>query len=111
MSIIIKTEKIIVQGEQRRKIKSYSLLAKQALPKIYFLHDVNYCFLDTDTELGIHLAGKGETKYYSAGMYMQEADFHSLLASIKICGNRLQEINTRLKKENEGWHGEETFVI
>ena len=65
MSIIIKTEKIIVRGEQLREIKSLSLLTKLALPKIYFEGDVNYCFLDEDNEMGIHPAGKG-TKYYLA---------------------------------------------
>jgi hypothetical protein len=35
----------------------------------------------------------------------------SKLAIIRRCGNRLQKINAQLAKKNEGWHGEETFVI
>lgn len=110
MSMKIKTEKIIVRGEQLREIKSYGLLKKDELPEIYFEDNVNYCFMDTDGELGFHSARKG-TKYYSPGERLQEVAFQLLLSEIKICRTRLQKINARLAKENADWHGEETFVI
>lgn len=53
MSMKIKTEKIIVRGEQRRKIKSYALLKKDELPLNYFDGGEGYCYLDTDGELAV----------------------------------------------------------
>lgn len=112
MSITIKAEKIIVRGKRLVEIKSLSLLTRSELPVVYFKNDVDYCFLDNDGDMGVHPAGKGkDTTYYKVRMHMEEADFNSLLAEIKICGTRLQIINARLAKENADWHGKETFII
>ena len=50
-------------------------------------------------------------------MYLREGDliiediFQIILENIRKCGNRLHSITERLKKEAEGWKGEETIII
>ena len=116
MSIIIKTEKIIVRGEQKRRITSVSALRKEELPSEYTEGESVYFFTDdidlhNSNEIGGNYFLTSKTTGAGKESILSEAEFHRRLEIVKRCGNRLQEINARLKKENEGWHGEETFVI
>lgn len=108
MSIRIETEKIVVRGEQMRKIEKIDLLEKNELPALYTdgesVHqDGDYIAYRTEDGMEYYFLGQGKT-------YTKDALLEKLKI-IKRCGNRLMEINKALTKANANWHGKETVVI
>ena len=115
MSITIKTERIIVRGEQKRKIIGFSLLGVNDLPKEYA--NGEYVARYDKNRIAYRKPDKTKTNHGSSCDYIRINEILSdeflqqALKNIRRCGNRLQEINARLAKENVDWHGEETIII
>lgn len=116
MRIKIKAEKIIVRGEQKRKITEIKALSYAELPAEYTAHKTEYISL-AEKDLNYRNPDKTQTSHVQSKGYLrineiiEEATFQECLKNIRRCGHRLQEINARLKKENVNWHEKETFVI
>ena len=109
--ITIKTEKIVVRCEQKRKITGIDLLEKDDLPTEYTEGE---CVWQDDGDLDLNKSTGKENYYLSCKNSLNiisDKELQKRLATIRRCGTRLQEINARLAKENADWHGEETFVI
>ena len=59
----------------------------------------------------------GSTNYYKTakkikvGELYEPCEFEEIIKLMRTCGNKLAEINKKLKKENENWKGEEVFGI
>lgn len=106
-SLTIKTRKSIVRGVKYREIIGFQSYKMDELPKEYtdgrsvYIHpDYNETTLYCNHSNNIRI-----------GQKIHEDDFAALLESLRECGERLTEINKRLKTENAGWEGEETFII
>ena len=99
----IKVEKILVAGEKKLKFISCSGWIVN-LPKKY-LEEKCYVSIFDKTHI-VLIEGYSKNHIYS-GELMSRKD----IEFIRKCGKRLGEINKQLKKENEKWHGEITYVI
>lgn len=115
MSIKISTEKIVVRGKQLRKITGIELLEEKHLPEEYtdsgeFMSAYNngISYQHPDQTKTTHTQ---TTNYLRVGETLSDESLQHCLENIRRCGNRLQKINARLKKENANWHGTEIFVI
>jgi len=109
MSIKIETEQVLIRGEKRIKVIKIEALTEEALPFAYvngseFVYRYN-------SGLFYKWDGKTYNLLFKDDLYTED-EIKNQLETIKRCGNILQEINARLKKENEGWEGKgKTYII
>jgi len=54
---------------------------------------------------------KRTTKKVVVGEICEQREFEEIINWMRVCGNRLDKINERLKEENKNWKGEEVFEI
>lgn len=109
--IRIETEKRVVKGIASRKIERLEALKREQLPSEYLAGGESLwlakggalCHLAKGQ--GISFAILAETEIIS------EEDFQVALATIRRCGERLMEINMRVKALQDTWQGRETFLI
>jgi len=106
--IKIKTEKVVEKGIAKRKILAIEgVIPYDELPNEY-LQTHPYAFLQHYTDGQILLRGCGCANISDT---MEEVEFQKSLNGLKICGERLHEINQKIKALKETWNGEETFII
>ena len=116
MSIEIKIKMIVIKGEQKIKILKIKALPKDDLPARYLEGECVFSNADgrrlaykhADDNLGESFEN---SEFLIEGEILSKKTFTLCFNLIEDCGARLQKINAELKKENAGWHGEETFVI
>lgn len=103
--IKIETEKVIVDDKKFRRILRIEMLIAQQLPKEY-ISNAPYVVLFNGCVVAKER--NSETSYYmlSIGALIPEEHYQQALKLIKLCGNRLQEINKR-----RSWGGTETITI
>jgi len=109
------TEKILLRGAKARKIISFEgCLKNDKLPQKYLDYyprlETTYSSNHQCIQWNIYF-GESYPWYFRKGDIIEEDLFQKILINIRECGNRLHSINERLKKENEGWKGEETIII
>ncbi len=99
MSIKIKTTKIVDKdGTEGRTIDSIEgVLSFEQLPGEY----IDFRNLPS---------GWGGCDMY-IGKFISEKTFQENLKSIKLCGDKLHEINQKIAERRKNWVGEETFII
>lgn len=111
------TEKLVVQGEKKRKILGWAgLMKEENMPKEYlegtprFLQDRHGSIvIDADVT-----APNG--KRYNWGIFrkdqiVDEEWFQFNLQLMKEAGDRLHQLRQKEQKLKETWKGDETFVI
>jgi len=109
MSIKIRTEKIVEKGIAKRKILAIEgVIPYDELPTEY-LQASPYAFLQQYTDRQILIMGVVGCADISDTM--EEVEFQKSLNGLKVCGERLHEINQKIKALKETWNGEETFII
>ena len=105
MSIKIETRKEVNgNGLAGRRILSVEALGWDALPSLY-LDQKQACW-----KSGSELRGK-EGMFLWPDRFLAETDFQEILERVKVAGNLLRDVNTKLTSLREEWNGEETFVI
>lgn len=107
--IEIKTEKVVIRGEQRRKIISVFALTEKELPQEY-TKEGERVFLETNCNTRYLRIEHTYDNVYEGGTY-PEHTFNKFLDIIRKAGDRLRDINKKLAEANKDWHGEETFLI
>ena len=113
MSIKIKTEKKIIRGEKFYKIVGVKALQKEELPKKYteLLGSVCLKIYKNDDEWLWVRDSTGLSMLVRKGDLVPSEKMEKITDTCKKAGVLLRKINLELKVENEGWEGEETFVI
>ena len=109
MSIKIKTEKVVEKGIAKRKILAIEgVIPYDELPTEY-LQAYPYAYLQQYTDRQILLIGGARCA--DIRDTMEEVAFQESLNGLKTCGEKLHEINQKIKALKETWNGEETFII
>lgn len=105
--ITITTEKLVYKGERFRKIvKVEGCLTEDELP-IEYLSKGKYIKPCKDGE-GIICFSEVDLR---SGTRVSEEEFRKSVSEIKECGQRLHDINTRIKELEESWKGMEVIII
>ncbi len=107
--IMIKTEKVVVRGIAKRKIVDLDALEYNKLPEEYTNGEPRFNFYENSGKKTFGACGCGGDIH--GGSIYTEADFQIKLDGIRKAGERLAEINKRVKELKKTWHGEETFII
>ena len=113
MSIEIRIKKEVTMGEKFCKIVSIKALRKEELPKRY-TEMKGSVYLTTYKNGGEWLWVKDST---GASLLTKKWDWISpermeeVLSTCKKAGLLLRKIYLELEVENEGWEGEETYII
>ena len=113
MSMRIYTEKCVIRGEKYRKILGFEGVLKEAeLPKEY---TISYPRVVLESFCGEEYLAivdeKGRRCVMYSDHYYKEDEFQEMLTAIEKAGERLYEINKKVKELEEVWKGEETFII
>lgn len=111
--IKIETEKVVVRGVQRRRIKKIEALSEQELP-LEYVQGLPFVRFGNDGQslLMRDLMGAGNnTMWMNLNELWDEEVFQKWLEVIKASGQRLKEINKKLEERNRDWKGVETFII
>ena len=132
MSIKFEIEKIIRFGEQWVKINSCEMLSNSELPNEYKFGGGSAIYKDAEGDLRIKNTEKDFCFYLLPGLshtyqvkhaekmdfinprkhgLMKKADLELLVQHCKNSGQRLREINKRLREENKNWKGTSTIEI
>lgn len=104
--IEVKTEKVLFRGVQSRKILKVSAAMFDELPKEYIELAPYAWYRPVDNSIMMSTGN-----FIFEGQSLEEKEFREVLSFLKEAGNHLREVNMRLKKQNENWKGEETFII
>ena len=103
-------KKILYRGEQRLKfigfkdVKDFHCLPMEytsAYPKMYKNSETHLFIAKQD----------GDSINLDVGDEILKEQFNKIMSLICECGDRLHEINEKLKKQNENWKGEFNVVI
>ena len=107
----IKTVKIIpADGVESRKIISFEgVLELSALPERYRLE--NPCFFKEAYEEVIILLDFNTREEITPGKIIPESKFQQMVSTMRECGNRLHEVNEKIRERRREWHGEEIIEI
>lgn len=113
MSMKIYTEKIVLRGEKYRKVLGFEgVLEKDKLPKEY---TISYPRVVLETFCGekylVILDEKGRRYSMYSDRHYKEDEFQEMLKAMEKAGEKLYEINKKVKELEEVWRGEETFII
>ncbi len=101
--IKIQTRKVVEQGIAKREILFVDALKQYELPQEYLTGDNVYL---NGSELHI-----SSCENLVLSRIIPETEFQKKLTVIRAAGNRLHEINKKVKKLKEEWKGEETIII
>jgi hypothetical protein len=116
MKIKIETEKTVVRGVPHRKIiKTEGVLKYDELPREYVEQGKLHCY---GSELCFYPPGTiqivmedNNERYLKVSSIIDEKEFQEKLLLISKAGERLHEINKKVKILTEAWRGTETFVV
>lgn len=112
MAIIIETKKTHNRGVKGRDILNIKALKKSELPKEYVQPGQSYCHLEESPfETTLTISDNGIMTFMSTGSFYDEKEFQEKIRAIYECGERLKAINDRIRKEQETWCVEETYII
>ncbi len=132
MSIKLEIEKVVRFGEHWVKIISYEMMGNLDLPNEYKFGDGPAIYKDAEGDLRIKKTNKDfvfhllpgtvhsykvqsaeKSNYINPRKHglMKKEDFELLVQHCKRCGQRLHEINKRLREENKKWKGTSTIEI
>jgi len=113
MSIKIKAEKELAMGEKLYRIVSIDALKENELPKRY-TKALGAVYLTTykkgDEWLWVRNS-TGASLLTKKGKFISPEKMEEVLNTCKEAGILLRKVYLELEVENEGWEGEETFVI
>lgn len=109
MTIRIHTKKEVIRGNQRRRIIKIEALSEQELP-VEYVQGFPFARLGHD-RTSLLIRDGNTTMWMNFDELWDEEVFQKWLGVVKDSGQRLKEINLKLKKANENWHGEEIFVV
>ncbi len=106
MTMKIKTRKTVEDGKMGRRIMEFGrILNREQIPSEYEKGECIYLSNDKKSLIFSNLFNLELNRFYN------ESDFQEHIQFMNKVGNRLHEINQRIKKLKETWNGEETFVI
>lgn len=95
-------------GEKGYIVKSFDLLSENKLPSMYLNAKPN-CY-KTTWPTRIILDGE-KWKEIKVGDFLTVEELQDVIAFLRVCGNRLREVNKKLEKMREEWNGIERFEI
>lgn len=105
----IKTEKVVIDGEPKRKLLGFEFLKTRELPLIY-LTGTPRCYL-TDMDSLVIITREDHIRMYTIGDIVEEITFQEIIIVLRNSADRLKKIKKQLTKECVGWKGEETITI
>lgn len=113
MSMKLYTEKCVIRGEKYRKILGFEgVLEKNKLPKEYTQGYPRVVLESFCGEKYLSVVDeKGRRTVMYSDHYYEENEFQEMITAIEKAGERLYEINKKVKELEEVWRGEETFII
>ncbi len=110
VELFLRTKKVVYKGEKGRKILAYSCYGVDDLPYEYF-DKFPYCVV-VDGELGVVVSNNNDDNIkIVVGDIIPEDVFQDMIKTIKHCGEKLHNINQRIKTLKAEWKGEEEFKI
>ena len=130
MSIKLEIEKVVIRGERLIKLISINMLREKQLPSeyleegpyirmaIYGMDCITNLF-SSKTQISFLVKGiDGQRRFLgeeNLGLYdevlFSPEEFTKFCEFLKKCGQRLHEINKRLREENKKWKGTSTIEI
>lgn len=111
MSMKIKVEKVFHRGEPRVKILEIKGLCYENLPKEYVDFPPNTRFYTAGQPYVFVEMGPGRNSKYCVGDLLQPQEFETLMNNLAICGNRLKEINDKVREMKKTWNGVKEYSI
>jgi hypothetical protein len=124
MSIKIAYEKVVVRGVKKIRVLSVEALRDRELPESYlevdgstFDRKANGDFVYLDPDCGRHLCivAAGESPSSAHALYENSIydpkKFFEAVEIARRAGERLREINQKIAKLKESWHGETELSI
>jgi hypothetical protein len=121
--LYLRTKKVVYRGEKVYEILDFSCynLEDDALPHKYF-EEYPYCFeidgqfviVTNDKEFvseSPNYNGKENSFIFEVGDYIQQENFEKLLKILRVCGEKLHNINQEIKVMRLEWKGKKDFEI
>ena len=113
----IKTKKVVYRGEKCYKILSFTCYDHddKRLPNDYF-KDFPYCYKDCDVFViktnDSELASDIDRCFsFEVGDYVPKDKLEKALEVVKVCGEKLHNLNVKIKEMKKEWKGTEEFKI
>jgi hypothetical protein len=103
-------KKILDRGDQKVKFIGFNgVLDYHSLPREY-TSTYPRMYKRSESCIGIY-TGDGVSTISNIGDNISREHFDKIISLIRECGDRLHEINKKLKKQNENWKGEFSVLI
>jgi hypothetical protein len=113
----IKTKKVVYRGLKCYKILDFTCYEDNdvRLPSDYF-KEYPFCFKDDDEfVLGTNdkslINEWGNDYSFKVGDYIPKEKFEKVIEAVKVCGEKLHNLNVKIKEMKKEWKGIEEFKI
>jgi hypothetical protein len=106
----IKTKKVVYRGEKCYKILDFSCydICDKRLPTSYF---TEYPFCFKDEYVFVVAVSNNDVWQFEVGDYINKVEFEKALDAIRVCGEKLHNLNLTIKEMRKEWNGEQEFKI
>jgi hypothetical protein len=106
----LKVKKVIDRGEKYYKLLSFECYKEYELPHKYF-DKYPYCYME-DNLVFVNISNKEDDNYaFKLGDFVDEATFDKLIKVLRVCGEKLHNLNQEIKQLKVEWKGEEEVKI
>lgn len=117
IELTIKAQKVVHRGVKCYKILEFTCYEAEdeRLPQGYF-KDYPFCYREGD-EFVIGTNDKmlmnqwDECYCFKVGNYVSKDKFEKALEVVKVCGEKLHNLNVKIKEMKKEWKGTEDFKI
>ena len=110
MAIEIYAEKVVERGVRKLKVMGFDALDYSQLPEEYTAGYPN-AYKQSRALLVIFADKNDKNEGFCVGAQYSEAEFNKGIELLRKCGQRLHEINLKIKEETKDWEGQVVVVI
>jgi len=114
MPLIVKTKKILHKGKPCFRIVSFKGLKHEELPSKY-TESSPYCFVQNNGSLFVEALDIAKQLNFRAtvkpGQILERDNFYNMIKLLKLCGNKLHEINKENRAKYKDWKGFVSYKI
>lgn len=107
MAIKIHTKKIKTIDGPRYRVVEIEALPTTRLPRAY-VGSAPWCRSQDKT---LYVCSIESSYYVHVGHSFSKEQFEKIINDLRKCGENLRRVNQEIAAKNEGWEGEETFVV
>jgi hypothetical protein len=114
VKLSIKAKRVVSRGVKCYQVTELSSYGEEELPIVYF-EQYPYCIYSEDMLEIVtndkHPVFEGGGCTLRVGEVVPEYYFDKILEVVRVCGNKLHNINELIRLNTQEWKGEEEFTI